>query len=856
MTPDMSFPFKMNKERRMSQKPDDEGLEERVKEPEKEALEKNKAREELRVSNELLEKVFSTAHFLVAYMDARFNFIRVNRAYAETSKRSPDFFIGKNHFDLHPNEENAAIFRRVVQTGESVSFYAKSFEYKGHPEKGVTYWNWDLHPLKDESGKVKRLILFLIDVTSHKRDEEALRQSNERLKEIASNIPGVVIQFMLKSDGTYASPFIGENVNSFLGISAEEVTRDVYSLLEFIVDEDLESVNRSIAESAKTLKIWAQEFKIRTRKGEIKWLRATSTPHLLPDGGVLWNGVFFDITDRFRADEALKNAQTGLEEKVNERTAELLKVNKELRAEILERKRTEDALKVSEEKYRDVINNANSIILRWDKEGKIIFMNPFGLDFFGYDNEELIGRNVVSSIVPETETSTSRDLKLLMKDVQKDPDNYKNNENENIRKDGGRVWVSWTNRAIVDGIGNVKEILSIGNDITEKKHLETRLQQALKMEAIGTLAGGVAHDLNNVLSGIVTYPELLLMQISEDSPLVKPLLTIQNTGKKAADIVQDLLTLARRGVIVSKVVNLNNIIREYFKSPEYEKLVSFHPNIKVETNLETDLLNVLGSPVHLSKTIMNLVSNAAEAMTHGGNLSLSTKTEFIDSVIKGYDDVEAGNYVVLSVSDTGEGMSTEDMQRIFEPFFTKKKMGRSGTGLGMAVVWGTVNDHKGYIDLQSTLGEGTSFKLYFPATKQQPVEDEPEITAEFYRGSGETILIIDDVKEQREIASSLLTELNYSVATVSSGENAIEYLKNKTVDLLLLDMIMAPGKDGLDTYKQILTLHPAQKALIASGFSETDRVREAQELGAGQYLKKPYTLEKLGIAVKNGLDQK
>jgi CheY-like chemotaxis protein len=195
------------------------------------------------------------------------------------------------------------------------------------------------------------------------------------------------------------------------------------------------------------------------------------------------------------------------------------------------------------------------------------------------------------------------------------------------------------------------------------------------------------------------------------------------------------------------------------------------------------------------------------------------------------------------------------MNRIFEPFFTKKKMGRSGTGLGMSVVWGTVKDHNGYIDVKSTVGEGTTFSLFFPATRQELSKKATKLNVEDYMGRGESILVVDDVEEQRQIAFTILSELGYSVTTTSSGEEALDYMKNNFADLLVLDMIMLPGMDGLDTYRKIVELHPNQKAIIASGFSETARVKEAQRLGAGQYLRKPYTLESIGTAVKNELSK-
>jgi len=392
-------------------------------------------------------------------------------------------------------------------------------------------------------------------------------------------------------------------------------------------------------------------------------------------------------------------------------------------------------------------------------------------------------------------------------------------------------------------------ILSV-RDIGERKKLEKQIIQSQKMEAIGMLAGGVAHDLNNILAGLVSYPELLLMEMPEDNPLRKPILTIKKSGEKAAAIVQDLLDLARRGVVCNEVVNLNSIISDYLMSPEHEKMKSYHPDVRVETNFDTNLFNVQGSPIHMAKTVMNLVSNAAEAMLSGGEIFLSTENRHLDSPLSNNETLRPGDYVVFTVSDKGIGISPEDIERIFEPFYTKKIMGRSGTGLGMAVVWGTVKDHKGFIDVQSTEGKGTTFTLYIPATRNKPDADNGQISIEDYMGNGESILIVDDVEEQREIATEMLRKLGYAVQSVSSGEAAAEYMQTNSADLIVLDMIMYPGINGRETYERILKFHPNQKAILASGFSETGDVRATQDLGAGQYIKKPYSLEKIGLAVR------
>jgi CheY-like chemotaxis protein len=260
--------------------------------------------------------------------------------------------------------------------------------------------------------------------------------------------------------------------------------------------------------------------------------------------------------------------------------------------------------------------------------------------------------------------------------------------------------------------------------------------------------------------------------------------------------------------------------------------------------------------VHLGNTLFNLVSNASEAMPKGGIVTIKTAMQYVDRPIQGYDEVREGDYVVLSVSDTGEGIPAADLKRVFEPFYTKKVMGRSGTGLGLAVVWATVKDHYGYIDIQSEEGRGSTFTLYFPVTRQDISSEAVAIAISQYMGRGESILVVDDTKGQRDLAVGMLEMLNYSVSSVSSGEEAIAYLKEHHVDLMVLDMIMGPGIDGLDTYMSALEIHPRQKAIMVSGFSESDRVYDAHALGAGAYVKKPYVIEKLGLAVRKELDRK
>jgi CheY-like chemotaxis protein len=266
-------------------------------------------------------------------------------------------------------------------------------------------------------------------------------------------------------------------------------------------------------------------------------------------------------------------------------------------------------------------------------------------------------------------------------------------------------------------------------------------------------------------------------------------------------------------------------------------------------------MNISGSSVHLGKTLMNLVANAAESVSGSGQVSIKTENRYIDKPIAGYESAVEGEYAVLCVSDTGAGIPAADLKRIFEPFYTKKVMGRSGTGLGLAVVWGTVKDHNGYIDVESEEGKGTLFTLYFPVTREKTAGDKVVITEDAYRGKGEIILVVDDVLEQRGLAFDMLTRLGYRAHTVASGEEAVSHVKTNEVDLVVLDMIMNPGIDGLETYRRILDIKPGMRAIIVSGFSETDRVKDALKKGAGAYVRKPYILEELGLAIRRELDR-
>ena len=428
----------------------------------------------------------------------------------------------------------------------------------------------------------------------------------------------------------------------------------------------------------------------------------------------------------------------------------LLEAKKRLELEVDERKRAEELFRKGEERYRSLYNSIRDAILVADTERRIMECNPAFTALFGYALEEIKGQKTLTVYANEEE------FKRLGLTLKSNIDNPNFLFNVHYRKKSGEIFLGETNVFYLkDDKGAIIGFIGLIRDLTERKmgeeiqrNLRDQLHRAQKMEAMGLLAGGVAHDLNNILSGVVSYPELLLMDLPEHSPLRKPIKNIQESGIRAADVVADLLTIARGVATGKKALNLNTIVSEYLASAEFKKLEKAHAFVDFKTQLDSELLNMNGSSIHMKKLLMNLVINAAEAIERRGTVTISTRNRYLDEPIRGYEDVRQGEYAVLSVSDDGSGISPEDIERVFEPFYTKKVMGRSGTGLGLAVVWNTVQDHNGYINVKSD-EQGTLFELYFSVTREEIVDAEEPVDLRDYLGHGETILVVDDPYEAR-----------------------------------------------------------------------------------------------------------
>ena len=506
------------------------------------------------------------------------------------------------------------------------------------------------------------------------------------------------------------------------------------------------------------------------------------------------------------------------------------------------------ALRISEERLRTLAEASwEGIVIH--ENGVLVDANNQFYKMFGYRAGELFGQQIVDKIF--SASSRGEVTERIQNKI------FGSHQVTGVRKDGTEFPIEASSRDLTYRGKSVRACAVRGvtervRDEQEKLELQRQLAISSKMETLGMMAGFVAHDLNNILSGIVTLPELLLTQMDSTDKRREVITLIHEAGKEAASVVSDLITVARGATAEKQACKLNNLIEHHVSTIQEIEADSLLKDIEIRLNCEPGLSNIHCSVVHLNKVLMNLIGNAAEAIEGKGIITISTKNVSVKCTFGGYEQIAAGKYVFISVTDDGPGIKEEDVKRIFEPFYSKKVMGRSGTGLGLAIVWNTVHDHGGFLDVKSD-GDGTSFELYFPMTEEVAEEEQKVPSINDYRGNGEKILVVDDQKNQQKIACKLLESLGYTTDTADSGEKAIDYVKSHSVDLIVLDMIMEPGINGRKTYEEILKINPGQKALIASGFAENDEVKQTLRLGASQFVKKPYALARMGLAVKQAL---
>ncbi|MFQ5605161.1 MAG: PAS domain S-box protein [bacterium] len=514
-----------------------------------------------------------------------------------------------------------------------------------------------------------------------------------------------------------------------------------------------------------------------------------------------------------------------------------------LQQELDVRKKVEKALRHSEERFRDLFDNAPDMYIILDPEGTIVDFNQRGLKELGYTTAEVIGKPIQQLMYHRDRPQTEK----YFYQIQTTGQPPKNIESRLIHKSGRTVWVSKEFSLLKSESGKLQTIRVICRDITERKRLQEELERAQRLEAAGRIAGQIAHDFNNLLGPLAAYPTLIREDLPEEHPVVEMVDEMEIAARKIADINQQLLALGRRGHYTMDAIDLNELVQNVVCTMDWSKKIALHKS------LEKELFTIKGGAAQLTRAITNLLINAIEAIHNHGTIAIQTSNEYLDWPLHGYQTVKRGEYVKLAISDTGHGIKPELLDKIFDPFFTTKTMDRMrGSGLGLSVVHGIIEDHKGYITVESEVGSGTTFCLYFPVSRE--IQEDVAKTVENISGGNESILVVDDDPIQRRVTTQLLKRLGYRIHTVQSGEQAVEFVKENPQDLLILDMVM-DGIDGAETYKRILKIQPKQRAIVLSGYAKSKRVKNALRIGAGEFVAKPISLNALAAAVRKELDK-
>jgi len=701
----------------------------------------------------------------------------------------PEEFLGKSIYDVLP-PHLADTTNRHLQKALRTGC-VESYEYE--LEIGGETLQFEARMAAAGPSDV---IAIVRNITDRKRAEEALRESEERFR-VAFNTSPDAISISRIDDGLYID--INDGFATLSGYSRNEVIGK--SVLELGIWDDPKDRHKFVEALRSVGHITNLEAKFRLKDGRIR--TGLSSARIIMLNGVSYIlSVTRDITDWKKAEEALRE---------------------------------------SEERFRAVFETAHDAIYIKDHDLKYVAVNPSMAKLFDIPRTQFVG--------------------MRYEDVfgQK---NAGHNREVETRVLNGEIVIEESIRTIADrehifhvvivplriNGGEIVGLCGIAREITETRRLQETAERAARLETAGTIAGQVAHDFNNLLGPLMAYPDIIRGALSPGSEAHQLLDDMEHAAEQMADINQQLLTLGRRGYYTRESFSLNEIVRQVV-----DRMPPPRKNLSVAAELAGDLKLIIGGPAQVYRVVSNLVANAYDAMKHGGRLTIRTENVYLDAGAGKHTFIPGGEYVGLIVSDTGSGIPDDILPNIFDPFFTTRKTAKKrGSGLGLSVVHSVIEDHGGYIDVDSTPGAGTTFRVYLPVTDEE-IENAAD---EEIMGGNERILVVDDDHTQLDVVKTMLGKLGYTVHCAKSGEKALEILSRQEFDLLLLDMVMPSGINGTETYRRALELRPGQSAIMMSGFAETKQVAKALKLGAGMFIRKPFSLTMLANAIRKELEEK
>lgn len=758
----------------------------------------------VRESQRRLQTIFDAVPECIKVLGKNGEIVDINPSgLAVLEADSKDQVLGKTAkgilLDEHVEPFREAV-RRVL-AGENAQI---AYEIIGL--KGTRRW-LEMHavPMRNADGEITAVLGVSRDITEKRRLEAFLISSQKQYSSLINSVEGIVWE---ADAATFEFTFVSDQAKKLLGYPREKWFEPGF-WESHIHPEDREWAVNFCAAATGRGEPHTFEYRMIAADGRTVWLRDIVSIVTEPDGRKLLRGLMVDITDRRNADAALRE---------------------------------------SEQSYRELIENANDLIYTHDLNGNFLSLNRAGQRITGYTEEEARKLNIADVISPEFLPTAAEMLDRKLRGSP--PTIY---STEIIAKDGRRIPLEINTRLVYkDGVPVA--VQGIGRDISERlaaeealRQSEEQLRQAQKLESIGLLAGGVAHDFNNMLTAINGYSDLLLRKLPPDDPLRTHVEEIRRAGERSAELTRQLLAFSRRQIMQPQIVDLNAAVKDSARM--LRRLIGEH--IELLTDLEPNLPKIEIDPGQLVQVLLNLVINARDAMPNGGTIIIETRIETVDEKYASrHVGIEPGSYVLLSVSDNGIGMDARTRERIFEPFFTTKTVGR-GTGLGLSTVYGIVKQSGGNIWVYSEPNRGSSFKIFLPAAKTESIHQSKEPQQPELPLGSERILLVEDEDSVRMLGKEILTACGYNVIEAADGSEALRLALNaeNPIDLVITDVVM-PQMGGRELVERLMAANPQIRVLFTSGYTDDAILRHGIIDKGADFLQKPFTFEALSRKVR------
>jgi PAS domain S-box-containing protein len=737
-----------------------------------------------------------TAADAILITDRQGTILWVNPAFTTMTGYSSEEAVGQTPRILKSGKHDSEFYRQFWHTIKVGHLWRGEFTNRSK-DGSIRYDEHTVSPVIGPDGEVTHYVGVMHDVTERKHAEEELRDTHAQLRQLLDHSPAVM--YALKVEGETITPhLVSENINRLLGFAAEE-TLSFEWWLGRLHPEDRD---RALAGLDETFRedVSRTEYRVQHKDGTFRWIednrRLIRDERGQPSELV---GVWTDNTERRRA---------------------------------------QDELRESERRFSDMLGNLQLVAATLDCDARITYCNDYLLRLTGWDREDVLGKSWFEVFVP---AEARPELKALHASLIADlPDSW-HHENEIVTRAGERRLISWNNTVLRSASGEVIGTASIGEDITDRKSLEKQLLRTQRMESLGTLAGGIAHDLNNLFMPILMGASLI-RRVETSEATRKAVDNIERCVRRGTDLVKQVLLFAR-GLGGSRIViDTASIVKEV----ESIARSTFPKNVTFVTTISPNLPMLSGDPTQLTQVLLNLCVNARDAMPAGGQITVSMgSTDVEPHYAAAHGGTGGGRYVVIEVADSGTGIAPEIIDRIFEPFFTTKETGQ-GTGLGLSTTIGIVRSHGGFLTVSSEAGRGSSFKVYFPALFDGAfvAAEGSDKEQELPRGEGELILVVDDERAILDIIGQTLTAFGYEVFTAEDGAQAIDlFVRHRSrIALVLTDMAM-PIIDGATLIGALRRIDPDVRIIaISGGPAEAAKVERS---GISHFLAKPLTAETL-----------